>query len=135
MEHGVPDIFDDIAKDINMEYVLFSTSHLTDTNKWFYLPQFVEYILSSVVGSDQNSTIPSIYCNSCDQCVNPSKVQSSEKHEEDFSDMWLLDSGASSHFTSDIKDFVEYHDFPSPHYTQTANGKAPIIGHGTVLIS
>ena len=53
---------------------------------------------------------------------------------EDFSDMCLLDSGASSHFTSDIKDFMEYHDFPNPHYTQTANSKAPIVGHGTVLI-
>ena len=49
--------------------------------------------------------------------------------------MWLLDSGASFHFTSDIKDFIEYHNFSSPHYTQTANCKAPIIGHGTVLIS
>ena len=63
------------------------------------------------------------------------KVQSSEKHEEDFSDMWLLDSGASFHFISDIKDFVEYHNFPNPCYTQTANGKAPIVGHGTVPIS
>ena len=49
--------------------------------------------------------------------------------------MWLLDSGTSSHFTSDIKDFVEYHNFPNPRYIQTANGKAPIVGHGTVLIS
>ena len=65
--------------------------------------------------------------------MNPSKVQSSEMHE-DFSDMCLLDSGASSHFTSDIKDFMEYHDFPNPHYTQTANSKAPIVGHGTVRI-
>ena len=66
--------------------------------------------------------------------MNPSKVQTSEKHKEDFSDMWLLDSGASSHFTLDIKDFVEYHDFPNSCYTQTANSRAPIIGHGTVLI-
>ena len=66
--------------------------------------------------------------------MNPSKVQSSEKHEG-FSDMWWLDSGASSHITSDIKDFVEYHDFSKSHYTQTANSKAPIVGHGTALIS
>ena len=33
VENGVPDIFGDITEDINMEYVLSSTSHLTDADE------------------------------------------------------------------------------------------------------
>ena len=87
VDQGTPEVFGDIAEDINMEYILSPISHLTDTDEQFYSLQFVEYILSSVVGSDENLTTPSVYCDSCGQCMNPSKVQSSEKHEEDFSDM------------------------------------------------
>jgi hypothetical protein len=49
-------------------------------------------------------------------------------------DMWLLDSGAFAHFTFNKKDFVEYVEYVSPRYSQTANGKAPILGEGIVIV-
>jgi hypothetical protein len=48
--------------------------------------------------------------------------------------MWLLNSGTSAHFTFHKKDLVEYVEYASPRYSQTANGKAPILGEGTVII-
>jgi len=47
---------------------------------------------------------------------------------------WLLDSGASRHFTSDIGDFASYNALKRAHYTKMANGVALIAGIGTVLL-
>jgi len=47
---------------------------------------------------------------------------------------WLLDSGASRHFTGDIGDFASYNALKRAHYTKTANGVVLIAGIGTVLL-
>jgi len=47
---------------------------------------------------------------------------------------WLLDSGASRHFTGDIGDFASYNMLKRAHYTKTANGVVLIAGIGTVLL-
>jgi len=47
---------------------------------------------------------------------------------------WLLDSGASHHFTGDIGNFASYNALKQAHYTKTANGVALIAGIGTVLL-
>jgi len=47
---------------------------------------------------------------------------------------WLLDSGASRHFTGDIGDFASYNVLKRAHYAKTANGVALISGIGTVLL-
>jgi len=47
---------------------------------------------------------------------------------------WLLDSGASRHFTGDIGDFASYNALKRAHYAKTANGVALIAGIGTVLL-
>jgi len=47
---------------------------------------------------------------------------------------WLLDSGASHHFTGDIGDFASYNTLKRAHYAKTANGVALIAGIGTVLL-
>ena len=47
---------------------------------------------------------------------------------------WLLDSGASCHFTGDLKDFTSYRELKHKHFTKTANGVAEIAGIGTVLL-
>ena len=49
-------------------------------------------------------------------------------------DFWLLDSGASRHFTVDIGDFASYNALKRAHYAKTANGVALIAGIGTVLL-
>jgi len=47
---------------------------------------------------------------------------------------WLLDSGASRHFTGDIGDFASYNALKRAHYAKTANGVALIAGIGMVLL-
>ena len=47
---------------------------------------------------------------------------------------WLLDSGTSHHFTSDLRDFASYQELKHKHYAKTANGVAVIAGIGTVLL-
>ena len=47
---------------------------------------------------------------------------------------WMLDSGASDHFTGDINDFVEYEAFTSPVSVQTATTTSRIEGAGTVIL-
>ena len=47
---------------------------------------------------------------------------------------WLLDSGASHHFTSDLGDFASYQALKHKHYAKTANGVAEIAGIGMVLL-
>ena len=48
--------------------------------------------------------------------------------------MWLLDSGASAHFTYNFDAFIEYQSYVKPRHSQTANGLAPVLGEGTVLL-
>ena len=47
---------------------------------------------------------------------------------------WLLDSGTSCHFTSDLNDFASYQELKHKHYAKTANGVAEIAGIGMVLL-
>ena len=48
--------------------------------------------------------------------------------------MWLLNSGASSHFTHNFDVFIEYQPYAEPRHSQMANGLAPVLGEGSVLI-
>ena len=47
---------------------------------------------------------------------------------------WLLDSGASHHFTDNLGDFASYQVLKHKHYAKMANGVAEIAGIGTVLL-
>ena len=55
------------------------------------------------------------------------------EHNPETEVKWLLDSGASRHFTYDINDFVEYKTI-TPMPLLTANGRAEAIGQGTVIL-
>jgi len=46
---------------------------------------------------------------------------------------WMLDSGASEHFTGDINDFVEFESL-APIAVQTATETTNIIGRGSVIL-
>jgi hypothetical protein len=46
---------------------------------------------------------------------------------------WLLDSGASMHFTNDINDFIDYQVI-KPTNVVTANGSTKIAGKGAVIL-
>ena len=47
---------------------------------------------------------------------------------------WVLDSGASHHFTGNRDDFADYQALDYKLYAKTANSKAEIVGVGTVLL-
>ena len=49
---------------------------------------------------------------------------------------WMLDSGASCHFTNDLNDFVEFEENVGPkQVVRTANGSTSITGKGTVIFT
>ena len=72
----------------------------------------------------------------CDHCVNHTTKGKSKacQQREDENNMWLLDSGALAHFTFNFNIFIEYHQYAKPCHSQTANGLAPVLGEGTILI-
>jgi hypothetical protein len=70
--------------------------------------------------------------------VNNNKYNCSPcSHECDHKETkeWLIDSGASAHFTNNINDFVEYEELTSQTFVRTANSSAQIMGKGTVILS
>jgi len=72
----------------------------------------------------------------CNHCVNHTTKGKSKacQQREDEDNMWLLESGASAHFTNNYNTFIKYHQYVKPHHSQTANGLAPVLDEGTVLI-
>ena len=120
------------------KYVFSPSTHLTDTNERFYSPQYVDFILSSVVDSESiiDSCASAIPYAMCDHCVNhnakgKSKARQKRKDEDN---IWLLESGASAHFTFNFDAFIKYQSYAKPHHSQMANDLAPVLGEGTVLI-
>ena len=47
---------------------------------------------------------------------------------------WLIDSGASNHFTNDMNDFVEYQKLKKQLPVKTANSSAHMLGYGTIIV-
>jgi len=80
---------------------------------------------------DRNlATYNKIYCEHvlhCADCKGPDQSGFIE---------WIVDSGASFHFTGDKSDFSDFNLFPEKDQpkAQTANGVATILGHGTVFV-
>ncbi|KIJ08942.1 hypothetical protein PAXINDRAFT_17950 [Paxillus involutus ATCC 200175] len=56
------------------------------------------------------------------------------KRPDQSSPIWMLDSGASEHFTMSLDDFSEYSPLETKMTAYTANGVATIEGKGTVII-
>ena len=48
---------------------------------------------------------------------------------------WLLDSGASLHYTGNINDFVEYQPLLTPSEIRTATSVTQMVGKGTVILT
>ena len=118
------------------KYILSLSSHPTEADEWLYSPQYVDYILSSVVDSESidscTSTTSYTMCNCCDNHTAKGKGKAC-KHKEN-EDMWLLDSRASAHFTNNFNIFVEYQPYAKPHHSQMEHGLASVLGEGSILI-
>ena len=48
--------------------------------------------------------------------------------------MWMLDSGASMHFTFSMNDFADFQPFDTHRPLQTADGVTYMTGAGTVFL-
>jgi len=71
-------------------------------------------------------------CDCCDNHTAKGKGKAHEQKGEE--DMWLLNSGASPHFTNNFNTFIKYQPYVKPCHSQMANGLAPVLGEGSVLI-
>jgi hypothetical protein len=49
--------------------------------------------------------------------------------------LWLLDSGASFHFTNNIEDFAGYNPLKKPVLVSTTTSTTGVIGVGTVILN
>ena len=57
-------------------------------------------------------------------------------NENHFEATWMLDSGASCHFTNNMNNFVDYEENVGPEQVvRTANGSTSIAGRGTVIFT
>jgi len=80
------------------------------------------YIASSIYNMSCRCLRNAYTCSCSDSCVacKGKMVDDSELSGA----FWLLDSGASHHFTGDIGDFASYNALKRAHYAKTANGVA-----------
>ena len=62
-------------------------------------------------------------------CAHQCECKSSEMQE------WMLDSGASFHFSGDINDFVNYTQIETKVPLKTANSSTSIEGKGTIILA
>jgi len=77
---------------------------------------------------EQNSYLPCIFA------TGYNKLPSLNTGDENLTEAeWMLDSGASEHFTGDINDFVEFETL-APIAVQTATETTNIIGRGSVIL-
>ena len=132
------------SMDLNTEAALFRqvpfACVLTETDM---LPLHVRYMLALYIASSicnnmsSHSYAQSIAC-SCSHDWNDARCAGCKGKMADKSFMpgqfWLLDSGASCHFTGDISDFTSYQELTHKHYAKMANGVAEITGVGTILL-
>ena len=137
----VLDCYNATSMDIGAEANLFrsvpsSPEQAADTN---YYTLDVHYMLALYVASNRmydtltclanTICLHDIYDARCVKCkgkkANGSELQGA---------FWLLDSGASRHFTGNRDDFADYQALNYKLYAKTANSKAEIIGVGTVLL-
>ena len=67
-------------------------------------------------------------------CTNKICLICSGKCECESSKEWMLDSGASLHFTGDLNDFVEFTPLENGMTVMTATSSTQITGKGTVIL-
>ena len=79
--------------------------------------------------SQLDNYIAELYINKiCLQCSHGCDCKTDRTKE------WLIDSGASEHFTYDINNFVDYEVLKNHSSVRTANSTAEVRGRGTVII-
>jgi hypothetical protein len=72
-----------------------------------------------------------LYHTSYSKCAKCKEKQVSNK----LNNLWLLDSGASFHFTNNMDDFAEYSPLKKAVHIATATNTTEVIGVGTVILN
>ena len=139
----VLDHYNAVSMNLGTEASLFrqvpSARVLTCTDT---LPLHVRYMLALYIASKYYNMSchisSSAYNNFCSHEIHDACCANCKGKMADGSEIsdafWLLDSGASRHFTSNLGDFASYQVLKHKHYAKTANGVAEIAGIGTVLL-
>ena len=137
------DCYNAVSMNLSMEASLFrqvpsTRTLLTNTDM---LPLHVHYMPALyIVSSNYNMSccVSSLAYNIClheiydARCVNcKGKMANGSEMSGAF---WLLDSGTSCHFTSDLRDFTSYQELKHKDYAKIASGVAEIAGIGMVLL-
>ena len=137
------DRYNTVSMNLGVEASLFrqvpSACALTYTDM---LPLHVRYMPALYIVSNyynMSCRVSSIaYSNICSHEIHDARCANCKGKMADGSKMcrafWLLDSGTSCHFTSDLRDFASYQEHKHKHYAKMANGVAEIAGIGTVLL-
>ena len=142
IDEMVLDQYNVVLMNLGTEASLFrqvpSACALTHTDT---LPLHVHYMLALYIVSNyynMSCHVLSTAYNICSHEIHDMCCANCKGKMADGSEMsgafWLLDSGASRHFTSDLRDFTSYQELKHKHYAKTANGVAEIAGIGTVLL-
>ncbi|KIM50028.1 hypothetical protein SCLCIDRAFT_45195, partial [Scleroderma citrinum Foug A] len=129
--------FDDIDKMASLFRQVPPARALTHTDT---LPLHVHYTLALYIASKyyNMSCRVSSQAYICSHEIHDARCANCKGKMADSSEIsgafWLLNSGASCHFTGDLGDFASYQALKNKHYTKMANGVAEIVGIGTVLL-
>jgi hypothetical protein len=73
--------------------------------------------------------------NICAHQISYSKCAKCKGKQVETNKLWLLDSGASFHFTNKIEDFAKYNPLKKPVLVSTATSTTGIIDVGTVILN
>ena len=105
------------------------------------LPLHVHYTLALYIASkycNMSCCVPSSAYTICLHEIHDARCVNCKGKMADSSEMsgafWLLDSGASRHFTGDLRDLASYQELKHKHFAKTANGVAEIAGISMVLL-
>ncbi|KAI9464154.1 hypothetical protein HD554DRAFT_2175206 [Boletus coccyginus] len=90
------------------------------------------YVFSSFLLHPSDTDVQLPYSPYCENHNAKEKGKTCEQKED--AEMWLLNSGALAHFINNFDVFIKYQVYTTLYYMQTANGKVPVLGKGSVLI-
>ena len=113
----------------NKEYNVDSeVAEIAGLNLWqVQSTQSIEAKTNSELQLDTN--IASCCCNNKSSCFSHGCDSKNKPTKE-----WLIDSGASLHYTNDLNDFVDYQELNTIEFVQTANSSARVLGQGTIIL-
>ena len=103
-----------------------TNAHLSAAGDWYITDS---HVVSPTVLLPTSNICAHCSAAKCDKCKGFEKML-----EDFFKSNWLLDSGASAHFSNDKADFTELQDI-DPIPVKTANGLTHITARGSVRLS